>query len=214
MIKKILLITLFAICIAPILRAQQKSYDFLAKQYCKELEKINFIDKSPKEINFTFFDAGKHIRKEYHDTIAKIDSLIKATNDTLSRAEINYIFSKQYLVTMINNCDCYLKVNRLLIDSCPADNKSLQYITLKINSYFILHPNLPAQEVLSKSLDITGEVLTEIKDQIEVDYNEGLSNPNLVTDIRLYLLHKSDAYFKAWLINQSQHLFHPQKTVK
>lgn len=191
--------------------AQQKSYDFLAEEYCNEIEKSNLKNKTPKEINYIFFNAGEKIRQQYSDTIKNITQSIKEKDDSLSPAEIDYYFSNRYLVTMINNCKYYLRINRLLIDSCPSENKSLQYIALKVNAYFMLHPNLPAQEVQSKSLDVIGNALTEIKDQIEVDYVGGLENPDLVTDIRLYLLHKSDTYLKSWLINQSQHLFTQKK---
>jgi hypothetical protein len=211
--KKLLFIV-FIIMNSGFLFGQQHSYDFLAEQYCKELKKTDFSNKTASEINFTFFDAGALIRKEYADTIARIDSIIKATNDTLSPFEVDHLFSNQYLITMINNCRYYLNVNRLLLDSCPADNKSLQYIAIKINSYFMINPNLSAQQIQSKSLEIIGEALTEIKEQVALDYTDGLNNPMLITDIRLYLLHKSDAYMRAWLLNQSQHLFPPRKTKK
>ena len=211
---KRILILAFIITHSAFLFGQQESYDFLAEQYCKELQKIDFSHKTASEINFAFFDAGALIRNQYRDTIAHIDSTIKANNDTLNSHEVDDIFSNQYLVTMIYNCRYYLEVSRLLIDSCPADNKSLQYIAIKINNYFKAHPNLSAQEVQSKSLEIIGEALTEIKDQVALDYTDGLNNPKLITDIRLYLLHKSDVYFKAWLINQSQHLSAQNKTSK
>jgi len=194
--------------------AQQYSYDFLADKYCTELEKSDFTNKTPEEINYTFFNAGNEIRKTYADTISKIGALIRHNNDTITDSQIAYQFTNQYLITMINNCKYYLAVNRLLIDSCPAENKSLQYIGLKVNQYFALNPQLNADEIQKQSLKIIGDALMDIHDQIEADYSEGLSNPQLITDIRVYLLHKSDTYLKAWLINQSKHLYKAQNQTK
>ena len=186
------------------IQAQQHSYDYLVKQYCAEAQKME-ITKKPKDQIFSANIAlSNKLRHENSDTIEAIISNIKAANDTLTQMEAMVIYSKQYIHSIIYNCNYYLQINRMAIDSCPPETKSLQYITLRINQYLSAHPEFTYQQLID-STGVKGfEYSMEIKNQVQSDYDMIVIMPNTMIT---YLLHKSDLFFKAWLYKQSMKLF-------
>jgi len=204
MIKKILLITLFAICLTPILRAQQYSYDYLVKQYCQKAKDAKLDQLSKEEIFAANIELSKEMRQENADTIEVIIKNIQLKNDTLTQMEAMIIYSKQYIHSLIYNCNYYLKINRNAIAPCPEESKSLQYITLRINQYLGQHPEFTYKQVLDSAGTKGFDYSKEIEEQIKADYEDGIIYPRIMIN---YLLHKSDLFFQAWLYNQSMKLF-------
>jgi hypothetical protein len=204
MIKKILLIILLAICLSPILRAQQYSYDYLVKQYCQKAKDAKLDQLSKENIFAANIELSKEIRQENADTIEAIINNIQVENDTLTQMEAMIIYSKHYIHSLIYSCNYYLKINRSAIASCPDETKSLQYITLRINQYLRQHPDYTYKQVLDSAGTKGFEYSKEIEDQVKSDYEIGIIYPKTMIN---YLLHKSDLFFQAWLYNQSMKLF-------
>ncbi|MCK5775228.1 MAG: hypothetical protein KAH25_03580 [Bacteroidales bacterium] len=201
--KTILLIISFII-INIELGAQQHSYDYLASKYCNEAEKIDFNKLDKTQIIEANIKLSNRLRQENSDTIEYILQKIHSNNDTLSQMEALIIYSKQYIHDIIYNCDSYLKINRLSIESCPKETKSLQYITIRVNKYLAQHPEYSYKQVLD-SAGIKGfEYGKDIPEQLIKDYDFEYVYPNILIN---YLLHHSDIFFRAWLYNQSMKLF-------
>ena len=113
--------------------AQQHSYDFLAKQYCLELRQYDLNKVDSSEVTSVIMQTGIKVRSNYSDTIESILTKIRDKNDTLNQMEAFFEFSRNYLRSLISNCNYYIEVNRKMINSCPNDNKTLQYVAIKIN---------------------------------------------------------------------------------
>jgi len=184
--------------------AQQHSYNYLVKQYCAEARKMEIAKKPKNQIFSANIALSNKLRNENSDTIEAIISNIRAANDTLTQMEAMVIYSKQYIHSIIYNCNYYLQINRMAIDSCPPETKSLQYITLRINQYLLAHPEFTYQQVID-STGVKGfEYSMEIKNQVQSDYDMAVIMPNTMIT---YLFHKSDLFFQAWLYQQSIKLF-------
>jgi len=186
------------------IHAQQHSYDYLVKQYCAEARKMEIIKKPKDQIFSANIALSNKLRHENSDTIDAIISNIKAANDTLTQMEAMIIYSKRYIHSIIYNCNYYLQINRMVIDSCPPKTKSLQYITLRINQYLSTHPDFTYQQVIDSTAVKGFEYSREIEDQVQSDYGMPVIMPNTMIT---FLLHKSDLFFQAWLYRQSLKLF-------
>ena len=192
------LIILFSVTIGGI--AQQHSYDFLVKQYCKTVKQKKILDLPKDEVLAANMDIGKDIRKNYSDTIDFIMKNIHHNNDTLTEMEALSLYSKIYLHTLIYNCNTYLQINRKVIANCPKETKSLQYIAMRVNKYLQDNPNFTYREVLDSAGMQLFYFSREIPEQIKADYDDEFIQPMLIVQ---YLLYKNDTYFKAWLYYQT-----------
>ncbi len=184
--------------------AQQHSYDYIVNQYCMEVQRIDFDSLSRDEIFLTNIEIGKKIRNDNADTIEYIVSNIQAKNDSLTQLESIAIFSKHYLYDIIYNCNTYLKINRISMDNCPQETKSMQYIVIRVNDYLAHHPNFTYKEVLDSAGYMGFVYGKDIPDQLMDDYDFEFVYPDILIK---YLLHKSDIFLRAWLYNQSLKLF-------
>ncbi|RUA31148.1 MAG: hypothetical protein DSY76_01710 [Bacteroidetes bacterium] len=201
--KTIFLSILFSLLFY-IVHAQQHSYDFLVNQYCQTIHKIDFEKYNKKELLQLNTDIGKELRTQHADTIEFIIRNIESTNDSITQMQALSIYSKHYLHDIIYHCNEYLKLNRALVQKCPPETKSLQYITLRINTYLSKHSEYTPQQILDSAGTKIFEYNNEIPEQVEKDYNFQFIHPKLVID---YLLHHSDAFMRAWLYRQSMKLF-------
>lgn len=184
--------------------AQQHSYDFLVNQYCQAIHKIDFEKYNQKELFQLNQKIGKELRKLYADTIEYIIQTIESQNDSITQMQALSIYSKHYLHDIIYHCDEYLKLNRALIQECPTETKSLQYITLRINSYLNEHTEFTPKQVIDSVGTKIFVYNNEIPEQVEKDYDFQYIQPKLVVD---YLLHHSNAFTRAWLYIQSMRFF-------
>ena len=199
--KKVLTIV-FLFTVFGSVYSQQHSYNYIIKAYCNSIKKSDFQNKSKLEITQEIMQLGIEVRENNTDTINAITANIRKEDSELSHTDLQKLFVKQYLTTLVSECPGYLTVSRLLLDSCPESNPTLQYVTIQVNIFLAANSNLSYDEQFTKASEQTFHSLKELGDQVEKDYVDGMANIELLNDLRLFLLHKSDAYYKAFLISE------------
>ena len=187
--------------------AQQSFYEKLGEAYCSELTKCELDSLSGMEIQNELFRIGANLQKSYKDSIDQIVSNLQSENDSLDKAAATRVFSLNLIFYMIDHCPAYLVFTRKSLPPCPADNKTLQYVAVKINQYSGSQNPYSYEKADSAMRDIMFQAITDIPDELEKDYEGGMSNPQLINDLQIYLMYKCDAYFRNYLKVQSRKLF-------
>lgn len=172
-------------------------------------ELANLLDKI-EDNNELVTKATKmtlNLRLKHAENEKSIKAEIQQKNPDYTILQVEAAFTKQLTFKTIINCPSYIRLNRRLLDKCPAENKTLDLIREDIDRLLSANSskNLLEQKKLADSNFLT--IIRKHKSQVSKDYKKGNFDPNLINSLGTYLLHKSDQYCRAYLYEFTENNF-------
>ncbi|MCW3805478.1 hypothetical protein [Plebeiibacterium marinum] len=197
--KFLLLFLLIPLCIS----AQEVSLESFIVDYNKESLKILKSTENDQELVLELSKLTLELREKHADIVTEYKSKIKKANPDLNELQVENEFTKALTIEIIRYCPSFVTLNRRLMDKCPKENESLNLICQDIEDVILSYTTEPL--IVQKEL-ADGQLLPSIrkhKKQIEKDYPKGMLDPDLIQNLGTYLIHKSNAYCRAYLAEQT-----------
>ncbi|MFT6111566.1 MAG: hypothetical protein ACJAXV_000339 [Bacteroidia bacterium] len=196
-------LTLMLVLFPILLIGQNISETDILKDYCEQAERLDWMNKSVNEISSELSQIALKIQQEHLTTIDQIKREIKVDKPELTDKELDVEFVTRLIESLADTCDTYVSLTRRIIKPCPIENKTLDLITNKIDSIMEQNQYLSYSEQLSLANNGIFSIIMDNESQVNKDYKDGFTDPELVDNVGIYLLHKSDRYYKAYLVSES-----------
>jgi hypothetical protein len=201
------ILTLILLLFPIILFGQNINETDIVKDYCEQAESLDWESKSVEEIASELSQIAVRIRQDHSETINQIKEKFKADKPELTDKELDKEFTIRLIESLADECDTYVQLTRNLINPSPKENKTLHLIAEKIDSIMEQNKNLSYPEQLSKADNQIFNIIMDNESQVNKDYKDGFADPKLADDVGIYLLYKSNRYYKAYLVSGSIKMF-------
>ncbi len=102
----------------------------------------------------------------------------------------------KFSFTAIDSCPAYLQFILEAYGECPPENNTLNLVLSKVENHLSSNTTSDYSALNDEVVNIINSTIFENRDSIELDYEDGIANPNLITDINTYLMYNSKEYIK------------------
>ncbi|ASB50350.1 hypothetical protein [Alkalitalea saponilacus] len=175
----------------------------VVEEYCTKTKQIDWNAANQSNVYSKINQIALEVNTQNTDNIIQAKERIKKENPQYSNEEVERQFSSLFIINLVENCPEYLMATRKLLEECPPKNLTLIMILNKTNEIIEKHSN---KNYFDQIKAIDNELYPFVYDNMNTvikDYPNGLNDPNFINDFSRFILHRSDGYFKAYMITTS-----------
>ncbi len=183
---------------SPTTQAQNPIFKDLCKEY--EVRTTSILEtEDNQELVQQLVYLTLDLRKKYKSVETDFKTTFKAEHYGLNDQDAELEFIQQMTLSIITYTNNILTINRRLAGVCPEETATLKLIKQDIDKLLAENSNLSLYEQKQLADNNYLNIMKAHQQQINKDYHQGNFDPELVNNLGNYLIHKSDAYCRAYM---------------
>lgn len=181
--------------------AQKTEFEQIINNYCEKARTIDWKNNSKSQLTKRISEIATTINEEEKKSIVLIKKSIKLNNPSFEEKDIELLFLKEFTIHLVDGCSEYIELSKAaLLPDPPINNPTLELYVKKMDELLASNQDKSYLEQYKLADESIGTLIFELEEQAKKDYEGGIMNPKLSTDIGLYLLHYSKYYYKAFAV--------------
>ena len=173
----------------------------MSTEFCKGIKQLDLSNSSAENILKDMTQLSLDLRNNNPDKVKSIRNKIAQQIGTDNEVEVAYAFAVKFTGDLMENCPEYLTAVRKILPQKIDSNATVGYVSSKVESFLKEWQNEPLDKKYEMATDSVITYLGFCANYRENYPNLSYGDLSPQNDVHVYLLHNSDDYLKAFLVN-------------